>query len=222
MSDERPNIGNEWDGKDPKDMNFSEWLAWKTGGWLDLPNVASASGLAMSGLGIYYFARGRHAEGTALFLGGRGMDVVDGPLAKLMHLRGKVGGYLDATFDKVALTAALVTLTYTGDMPPLATAGALVTQAGIAIENMRIHEAGGKATPNWQGKLTAFALSGAGISYMSATTAESMNRPVLAGALRVAGHIAMGASIASGGAAWHEYHNNATALNLQAESLVSE
>lgn len=89
---------------------------------------------------------------AAVFVGIIASDAIDGALARGRNLSTPLGVLLDPIADKLVITAALIALSYHGELPWWITVVILVRELGITVYRMvivskKIHAA------SWAGKL---------------------------------------------------------------------
>lgn len=100
-------------------------MAIKPAELLTLPNAVSAAGFAL----VVHGAMNMDTTfGLAEVAAGRSLDVLDGYLARRLNQSSPLGAALDATLDKLAMGAIIVSAGY-HDMAPVA------ALAGIAVQN---------------------------------------------------------------------------------------
>lgn len=110
-------IEGMWLNKPKADWDVHERLANASGGLLTVANLASFSGAALTKVGVDEFVNGNFEDGIKHFLGGRGVDVVDGDISKLFGTISKTGAFVDAGLDGLTMLYVAKKLMDAGVIP---------------------------------------------------------------------------------------------------------
>lgn len=173
---QRPDeVPAQWLLKDPDEWDIHEQIAAATHGIGTLAMGATLTGAAITIRGIDDICKGietksqvRFGAGLGLVGAGRGLDLVDGFLAKKYKVTSDIGALADASVDKILVGYALKRFMQAGIVSKAEVAIIAAEQAVIAGESVLIESLGGKANPSHAGKMAMFSLWG----YLTARATE--------------------------------------------------
>lgn len=203
---ERPDgVAGQWENE--QTLNIFQRVASWSHGWLTAANLVSIAGAASTTAGLYHVARGEYSTGLGLIAIGRGADIADGYVAEWTKTKGEKGALIDASLDKALTVGAAAVLVYTEPISAVATLPLLVTQAGIAVENKRIHQNNGKPTPSKLGKYAMFEMWAATASLVTYKAFESSGQSTLTTIFAGVSGAIYSMALIDSYKAWREYRN---------------
>ena len=203
---ERPDgVAGQWETE--QKLNIFQRVASWSHGWLTAANLVSVAGAISTTAGLYHVARGEYSTGLGLIAMGRGADIPDGYIAEWTKTKGEKGALIDASLDKALTVGAAAILAYTEPITAVATLPLLGTQAGIAVENKRIHQNNGKPTPSKLGKNAMFEMWTATASFVTYKAFESSGQSTLAMIFYGVSGAIYSMALIDSFKAWRDYRN---------------
>ncbi len=130
MNLHRLNGGNDWDSIDPSERTPVQKLAAKTHGLVTPAHPITIGGGVLTEYGLSEIRNKRTLRGTALFLGGKACDFIDGWVADKRQVKSRVGRILDPTLDKIVAYRASQTL-MDEDIVPASIGNGFLLQNGV-------------------------------------------------------------------------------------------
>lgn len=113
-------------------QNIWQRLAARTGGFITPANFITLAGLGLSLFGIAQVYNGTFFAGIVAIGAGRLADILDGYVAKVTSTTSRVGEALDASADKLVITAAVIALIIS-QYAPLAPLILILTQNTLNV-----------------------------------------------------------------------------------------
>lgn len=132
---------SDWDAIALDKRTSWQRLASRTHGVITLGNTISLLGLILVLVGLFVMpSSGKFGLGLGLLVAGRVADILDGTVADRTGTKGPVGEAIDASFDKIAAIAVLVSFVYHDWLPivPLLCVAVQVVAGSILAFTARV------------------------------------------------------------------------------------